>query len=511
MPIGHMPSKGAERLEVQFEDMSIAISIKELAAWGRSKGSYSSELSSWLNLLEVESRAGLVKLLQAPLLKDRSMARQMLRSWVGIQLLDEISDLVRLDEDSSGNLVINTLESLLENQSQVTTLDLLEALPAKSIRLDLDALLELASRWRIELQNQQQLLLALSRLPSKRIDEQFKESESSQEKLEEPSYQRKVLRVEHRREHLDLELWSPSPFAGIKENWIVLMPGLGGSQEHFRWLARSLSRDGWIVLLLEHPGSDAQAVQALLNGLRPVPGAEVLPDRLADLRAVLTARERGTLAIPQKRVVLIGHSLGALTALLASGAVPEQGLAKRCEKALDDLSLTNLSKLLQCQLVDVQLPEQKTIPQIDAVVAINSFGSLLWPTRDNGDIPFPVLLTGGTFDLITPPMSEQLELLLAITSNSKSRTLLIEGASHFSPVRVEGQVAQEKGDDLFQLGESIVGVQPLVVQGLLAFEIRNFLEKLNSTEDLGTSVHKQKGDFRLHIFNRNAVKKLLRN
>ena len=44
---------------------------------------------------------------------------------------------------------------------------------------------------------------------------------------------------------------------------------------------------GWPVVLLEHPGSDARAVKALLDGSRTLPGAEVLPERLADLKVEL--------------------------------------------------------------------------------------------------------------------------------------------------------------------------------------------------------------------------------
>ena len=45
------------------------------------------------------------------------------------------------------------------------------------------------------------------------------------------------------------------------------MPGLGGDPNHFHWLSRSLMQAGWPVLVLEHPGSDAAAVQGLLEGV----------------------------------------------------------------------------------------------------------------------------------------------------------------------------------------------------------------------------------------------------
>ena len=161
---GVLPLNAAKRLEVQLDGMVIPVLIEELLDWGSAGGTSRSELTTWLNLLDAESQLDLLELLQAPLLTQQSMARQMLRSWAGRQLLDEFSDLLRVGDDSSGIVVLNTLESLLNNQAEVSTLDLLKALPAESIRLDLDALLRVASRWRSQLQQQQQLAKTLGRL-----------------------------------------------------------------------------------------------------------------------------------------------------------------------------------------------------------------------------------------------------------------------------------------------------------------------------------------------------------
>ena len=114
---GVLPLNAAERLEVQLDEMLIPIPIDELGSWVNSRGRDYSELTAWINLLSQESREVLLKLLQAPLLKDRSMARQILQSWAGRQLLDEVSDLIRVDEDRSGESVLKTLESLLEKQT----------------------------------------------------------------------------------------------------------------------------------------------------------------------------------------------------------------------------------------------------------------------------------------------------------------------------------------------------------------------------------------------------------
>ena len=136
----------------------------------------------------------------------------------------------------------------------------------------------------------------------------------------------------------------------------MLMPGLGGSADQLSWLAAALADRGWPVLVVVHPGSDQQALQASLLGDAPPPGAESLPQRLADLQAVLEAQREGQLPAlgpapaGEQGVVLGGHSLGGLAALMGAGLVPERGLVRRCELALASLPLTNLSRLLQCQL-----------------------------------------------------------------------------------------------------------------------------------------------------------------
>ena len=496
------PARTAAELVVRLDGMDLPLSISDLGGWIRGQGSDSSELSVWLNLLEEESRQGVIDLLKAPLINDRSMARQILNSWAGRRLLDQVSDLVLVDDDTTGQTVQMTLESLLAKRPEVSTLDLLEALPAQRVRLDLDALLPVASSWRLQLQRQQALVKTLNQLPVSSLTQSIN-PEDGAKVASDSALQQLTLPVEHRDQPLQLQLWRPAPSDGSqRSHWLVLMPGLGGSPDHFRWLGRALSHQGWPVLVLEHPGSDALAVQALLEGRQPPPGAEVLPDRLRDLSAVLAARRREVFELPGTRLVLGGHSLGALTALLASGARPEKGLARRCGQDLDDLPISNLSRLLQCQIEDVILPEVSPPQELAGVVGLNSFGSLLWPRQIPLSADVAVFLSGGTLDLITPPLSEQLGLLRSLPANPATRAVLVEGASHFSPVRVEGQSGGGQGEDVFQLGEELVGVQPLRVQAQLEREIVRFLIDLEagrvSSSQKGGVEHLQVGDLHLH-------------
>ena len=147
--------RAAEQLEVSFDGVVIPVDINDLVDWARSGGESNTELGIWLKLMEPASRKGVLELLGAPLITDRSMARQMLNSWAGRRLMDEVADLVRVDDDTVGVTVLNTLERLLNHQPQVNSLDLLEALPAQRVRLDLDGLVDAADQWRRQLQQQQ--------------------------------------------------------------------------------------------------------------------------------------------------------------------------------------------------------------------------------------------------------------------------------------------------------------------------------------------------------------------
>ena len=499
--------KAAERIEVHFEEMSIPISINELDEWSKDYKESNSELGHWLSLLGFESRTALANFFKEPFVKDKNAALMLLRSWFGRKLLEEFGDLVHLDEKTNDSAIFNTVENLLETENKVNLLDVFRALPSDVIHIDLDELVQVAKRLRLELKLQQRLVSDLrSFSPEENL---LSESKIGLDDLKGNDFDDFLLEVSHRKEPLEVEVWHPSNVIKPRKNFIVFMPGLGGDQAHFHWLSRSLSNQGWPVVLLQHPGSDSNSLKALLQGKMPAPGVEMIPERLEDLRNVIDAIEEGSIKVQGQRVILMGHSLGALTAFLASGVNPQGNLEKSCSNTINDFSLTNLSELLQCEFVDLSLPPQGKISSLSAIVGINSFGSLLWPIDSRSKINLPIFLTGGTFDLVTPAISEQLKLFLATKTNRFSRVLIIEGASHFSPIRVSGQINNKRGEDVFKLGESLVGIDPLSVQSLLAYEIINFLNEFEKDQIIPSKLNIIRNDMRFHILDRSTIKKLI--
>ncbi|MCS5698304.1 alpha/beta hydrolase [Cyanobium sp. FGCU-52] len=494
----------AELLELRLDGLAIPIRLDQLEAWSRGAREPAADLEVWLGLLEAGSREDLRALLKAPLLRDQSFGRQVLDSWAGSQMLATLGELLTSADGSSTTALLPvTLRELLARRQEVTAIELLRALPPRQLVLDLDGLLSLADGWRGQLQRQGEALRSLRRLslpegspaalslpagPGPLVAGPPTADEAKPPPIA-IAPRLSFLTVSHRREPLPLEIWLPSPAApAASRPWLLLMPGLGGTTDQLGWLAADLAARGWAVVAMEHPGSDAQAVRAALEGQRPPPGAETLAIRLDDVEAVLEARRSGGLEVPGDGVVLVGHSLGGLTALLAAGMVPEPGLDARCQRALRRLPIANPSRLLQCQLPAGSLPApRRRPPELKGVVAYNAFGSLLWPHQGLRPLPLPVLLVGGGLDLVTPPIDEQLSLFLP-AGHRRSRLVLVDGGSHFSPVRVSGQE-----EVLFRLGSDLVGEDPAVVQGLLLALTGDFLASLETPPPLAPQVRRRQG------------------
>lgn len=466
-----LPLRAAEELDIRLDGLDLPLNLAELERWSRDPEARSGELRVWLNLLDPQSQAQLHQLLNTALVQQRSFTQQMMRSWAGQRVAEELGVLLSTENGNAGPLVLSTLNALLKEQQQVTVLELMRALPVRQLTINLDGLLQLAQGWQQQLFEQKVALQALQTLPIPQGTPLLPLSDGvlleQQGSAADRPLQRWRLPVSHRQEDLTLELW-PVPGA---TTWVLLMPGLGGSTDQLRWLAQALHERKWPVVLLDHPGSNELAVRELVQGRRLPPGAETLPGRVQDLQAVVAAAHSGGLPQLGQRVVLMGHSLAGLTSLLAAGLRPEPGLRRRCDRSLADLPLINLSRLLQCQLPEVPLPALQPLAQpIAGVVTLNGFGSLLWPHRGLRGLEAPVLMLGGSLDLITPPLSEQLRLFLP-DPNPRSRLVLLEGASHFSPVRM--QPSSEA--PLFKFGEEWVGVDPARVQNLILSLSSEFL------------------------------------
>ena len=144
-----------------------------------------------------------------------------------------------------------------------------------------------------------------------------------------------------------------------------------------------------------------------------------------------------------------------------------------------------------------------------AIIGFNTFGSLIWPKKQSSGIDFPVLLIGGTYDLLTPLISEQFKVFLSTSFNSLNRFLIIEGASHFSPIRINNDNNQEKkGDDIFKINKSFIGSYPFDVQNLSLKIIVEFINGIEREEPIKVLKKQKERDLNYHILDRKEIKEI---
>ena len=187
---------------------------------------------------------------------------------------------------------------------------------------------------------------------------------------------------------------------------------------------------------------------------------------------------------------------------------PIDRLRERCDLALTDFAITNLSKLLQCQFSEIPFPEKSNQIKASAIIGFNTFGSLIWPQEKSAIIESPVLFIGGTYDLITPLIGEQFKVFLS-TNNALNRFLVIEGASHFSPIRIEEN--DLKNEDIFNINDSFIGANPISVQDLSLKVAVDFISKIKNKESLKIISNQDYLNIEFHILDKKIISEISKN
>ncbi len=498
-------SMAAEKINIKFEEMKIPITIEQLSKLEKYKDD-STELVDWLKKIGFIRFFEISKFLEFPVFKEEGLNREVLRSWIGRKILTELSKTISVPNDNNGIEIYNTIENLLDEKKEITTLDIIKALPSEEISLDIDNLILIISAWKNELSIQQDLISKLNNLErTKQKTLKFNDEKSTNDLIK----KNKKIYASHRVKPFEIEIWKNKKSNDDKE-LIIFMPGLGGEIKNFKWIGNELTKRGWPIVFIDHRGSNLEAITDVLYGGESIPGsAEFFLYRIKDLDAVLKAHENGEFGLPNNSYILMGHSLGALIALLYEGNKPSNLLEDRCDSALKDFAITNLSKLLQCQLSEIPFSEKNNDNKASAIIGFNSFGSLVWPKENSSAIKTPTLLIGGTYDLITPLMNEQFKVFSAL-NNPSNRFLIIEGASHFSPIRINNSY-EENNNNVFKISESFIGSDPILVQDLSSKFIVKFLENIKNKE-VPTVIKNQKDlglDF--HLLDLETIKEISKN
>jgi predicted dienelactone hydrolase len=242
---------------------------------------------------------------------------------------------------------------------------------------------------------------------------------------------------------------------------IAISHGVAEDRNTFAYLAAHLASYGFAVIAVEHIGGDANRFKKYFSGLAPAPAATELLQRPRDISFALDELQRLSATDPSlgnlnlRQVGALGHSLGGYTVLALAGAQIDFDLVKQ------DCTLNrslNLSVLLQCRANE--LPAQRyplQDPRITAVFAINPLDSTIFGQRGMSQVRVPVFIMGGSDDIITPAVPEQITPFTWLQTTDKYLAILEKG-THFS--------AQDtpKQDGVFPVPADAIGPTPAVAQ-----------------------------------------------
>lgn len=121
-----------------------------------------------------------------------------------------------------------------------------------------------------------------------------------------------------------------APAAAACRGVAIVSPGAGGSENGYRYLAEGMSALGYMAVVVGHAESGRRALRDHVrgNGLREgladlITEPDAYRGRFMDIAA---ARQWAQARCPAAATVLVGHSMGAATAMMEAGAINKLGV-----------------------------------------------------------------------------------------------------------------------------------------------------------------------------------------
>lgn len=439
-------AQAAQEIYISYGPLEVSLPIASLELYA-TEGKIDQELSFYAGYLTPEQLVQLRKVLVTRVDVTPVAIAQFLYSTQGEIILNRIGEIIQTKARQPGFYAIRaSLIKAAARPEGLTLLNILREFPTYGIRVDSGrgfqvieslsnlvrqtgvaiATVEQEARQEIASQTPPQASTLLLSPISSRFARLADLRQTGQSSFTIQSFTLNDLR-RARTFPVDLYLPNTNGLAPV----IVISHGLGSDRQTFSYLAKHLASYGFAVAVPEHPGSNAQQIQALINGLaNQVTSPTELADRPLDIKFMLDElkREFGN-RLNLQQVGILGQSLGGYTSLALVGAkINYQQLEKDCSPSSDSL---NLSLLVQCRALEQPFSNELQDSRIQAAIAINPIGSSIFGQAQFAQIKTPLMLVSGSDDTVAPALPEQIQPFTWLTTPNRYLAL-IKGGTHFS-------------------------------------------------------------------------------
>ncbi len=449
-----MPLKAAEKIYFLYSPLIDSLQVSSLETFAKS-GTIEGDLAFYLNLAgandeeEKQFRETLTKRIEV----DPVVLSRLLNTDEGKRLLNFFGKFINIQGGRNGFYALRGAMVLAAFDSEgLTLLNLLRQL-GTNVQLDLRKAKTLAKDIELIVEGTKQFAAKIAQLSAQEIA-----SEPDVNFAQLPDLRRLgtfgikkqiwTLTDASRERTFYVDVYQPERWRPGKTPVVIISHGLSSKPEYFADKAKHLASYGFVVVLPQHPGSDARYAQGFREGYhRDLSSLNAFIDRPLDISYTLDELERRNSTEFESRlnldkVGIYGHSYGGYTALALAGANPTpnfEQLERDCSLELLEL---NTALLLECRALKLKRQDYNFRDErIQAVIAANAVNASIFGERGMSQIHIPVALGAGSYDPATPFLFEQVRSFPWIDA-SERYLVLEQGQTHIDLSKLDGGASE---------------------------------------------------------------------
>ncbi|MDJ0553524.1 MAG: alpha/beta hydrolase [Microcoleaceae cyanobacterium MO_207.B10] len=447
------PAMNAESIVFKVPNLTdLYMSVDSLEVFAK-EGKITNDFGFYAAFMKEEDLANLRNILQKRFDIPPELISRITNMAMGQDFLKYLGRLVQINPDINGYDGIRTalIEAASDPEEGFTIINIIKKFPAKTIRISTDFLSEFSNELTTFQEYRDSSITAIIEQAEKQVstDPQMDYSQLADlSKLGPYKVTKKYISFEIdtlRQTYtgltgsytLEADIYLPE---GISKPvpLVVYSHGFGAEKKSIL-LAEHLASYGIALAGVEHLGSDLAYRQSFLKGevdidISPI---EYL-SRPSDLTFLLDELENLVKTdsywqskIDLEKVGALGNSFGATTVLSLGGAnINLPRLNQECDPK--KLSL-NVSVLLQCRASYLP-PSNYELrdSRVKAVFAYFPLTSVVFGPEEMRNISIPTLLMGGSHDILTPGIEEDVHPFIWMNNNPDKYLAFLVPGTHFS-------------------------------------------------------------------------------